>query len=46
MTSRAQDSRTEELKYWQDTIKLIQDRRRLVDEYKELLGTKKRLETT
>ncbi len=44
MTSRAKDSRTEELKYWQDTIKLILDRRKLVDEYKELLAARKRLE--
>ena len=44
LTSRAKDSRSEELKYWQDTIKLILDRRKLVDEYKELLAAKKRLE--
>jgi hypothetical protein len=44
LTSRAKDSRSEELKYWQDTIKLIMDRRKLVDEYKELLAAKKRLE--
>jgi hypothetical protein len=43
ITSRAKDSRAEELKYWQDTIKLIMDRRKLVDEYKELLAAKKRL---
>jgi len=43
ITSRAQDSRKEELKYWQDVIKLVMDRRRLVDEYKELLAAKKRL---
>lgn len=46
LTSRAKDHRTEELKYWQDVIKLIQDRRQLVDEYKELLAAKKRLEQT
>ena len=44
LTSRAKDGRTEELKYWQDVIKLILDRRKLVDEYKELLAAKKRLE--
>jgi len=44
LTSRAKDSRTEELKYWQDTIKLILDRRKLVDEYEELLAAQKRLE--
>ena len=44
LTSRAKDSRTEELKYWQDVIKLVMDRRKLVDEYKELLAAKKRLE--
>jgi len=43
ITSRAKESRTEELKYWQDTIKLIMDRRKLVDEYKELLAAQKRL---
>ncbi len=43
ITSRAKDSRAEELKYWQDAIKLIMDRRKLVDEYKELLAAKKRL---
>ena len=37
LTSRAKDSRSEELKYWQDVIKLVMDRRKLVDEYKELL---------
>ena len=44
LTSRAKDSRAEELKYWQDVIKLVMDRRKLVDEYKELLAAKKRLE--
>ena len=44
LTSRAKDSRTEELKYWEDVVKLIMDRRKLVDEYKELLAAKKRLE--
>ncbi len=44
LTSRAKDGRTEELKYWQDVIKLVMDRRKLVDEYKELLAAKKRLE--
>lgn len=44
LTSRAKDSRTEELKYWQDVIKLVIDRRKLVDEYNELLAAKKRLE--
>ena len=44
LTSRAKDSRTEELKYWQDVIKLVMDRRKLVDEYNELLAAKKRLE--
>jgi hypothetical protein len=46
LTSRAKDSRAEELKYWQDVVKLIMDRRKLVDEYKELLAAKKRLEAT
>ena len=31
LTSRAKDSRSEELKYWQDVIKLVMDRRKLVD---------------
>ena len=44
LTSRAKDSRTEELKYWQDVVKLIIDRRKLVDEYKELLAARRRLE--
>ena len=44
LTSRAKDSRSEELKYWQDVINLVMDRRKLVDEYKELLAAKKRLE--
>ena len=43
LTSRSKDSRTEELKYWQDVINLIIDRRKLVDEYKELLAARKRL---
>lgn len=43
LTSRSKDSRTEELKYWQDVINLIINRRKLVDEYKELLAARKRL---
>ena len=43
LTSRSKDSRTEELKYWQDVINLVMDRRKLVDELKELLAARKRL---
>jgi len=42
-TSRQKDIRSEELKYWQDVIGLLKEKRKFLDEYKSLLGTKKRL---
>jgi len=43
LTSRQKDIRTEELKYWQDVITLLKEKRKFLDEYKSLLSTKKRL---
>jgi len=44
LTSRAKESRTEELKYWENGVNLAKERRKFLDEYKELLAAKKRLE--
>ena len=44
LASRSKDKRSEELKFWQDVAGLVQQRRKLVDEYKALLSTRKRLE--
>jgi len=43
LTSRRKDQRTEELKYWEDVIGLLKEKRKFLDEYKALLGTKRRL---
>ncbi|KPL07041.1 hypothetical protein AMJ85_09735 [candidate division BRC1 bacterium SM23_51] len=43
LTSRQKDIRTEELKYWQDVVGLLKEKRKFLDEYKSLLSTKKRL---
>ena len=43
LTSRKKDKRSEELKYWEDVTGLVKDKRKLLDEYKALLGTKRRL---
>jgi len=43
LTSRQKDIRAEELKYWQDVITLLKEKRKFLDEYKSLLSTKKRL---
>jgi len=43
LTSRAKESRSEELKYWENGINLAKERRKFVDELKELLAAKKRL---
>ena len=43
LTSRQKDIRTEELKYWQDVLAILKDKRKFLDEYKALLSTKKRL---
>jgi hypothetical protein len=44
LTSRQKDIRTEELKYWQDVITLLKEKRKFLDEYKSLLSTRRRLE--
>lgn len=44
LTSRAKESRTEQLKYWENGVNLAKERRKFLDEYKELLAAKKRLE--
>ena len=43
ITSRAHDHRGEQLKYWQDTVNLAQERRKFLDEYKALMGMRRRL---
>ena len=43
LTSRAKESRTEQLKYWENGVNLAKERRKFMDEYKELLAAKKRL---
>jgi hypothetical protein len=43
LTSRKKDIRSEELKYWQDVITLLKEKRKFLDEYKSLLSTRKRL---
>jgi len=44
LTSRAKEGRSEELKYWENGVNLAKERRKFVDELKELLAAKKRLE--
>ena len=43
LTSRAKERRTENLKYWENGVNLAKERRKLLDEYKALLATKRRL---
>ena len=43
LTSRKKEIRSEELKYWQDVIGVLKEKRKFLDEYKSLLSTKKRL---
>lgn len=43
LTSRQKEIRGEELKYWQDVLAILKDKRKFLDEYKALLSTKKRL---
>ena len=44
LTSRAKESRAERLKYWENGVNLAKERRKFLDELKELLAAKKRLE--
>ncbi len=44
LTSRAKERRSEQLKYWENGVNLAKERRKFLDEYKELLAAKKRLE--
>jgi len=44
LTSRAKEQRSEQLKYWENGVNLAKERRKFLDEYKELLAAKKRLE--
>jgi len=46
LTSRAKESRSEQLKYWENGVNLAKERRKFVDELKELLAAKKRLVQT
>jgi len=43
LTSRRKDIRSEELKYWQDVVNLLKEKRKFLDEHKSLLSTKRRL---
>ena len=43
LTSRAKESRAEQLKYWENGVNLAKERRKFLDEYKELLAARKRL---
>jgi hypothetical protein len=43
ITSRASDHRKEQLKYWENGVNLAKERRKFFDEYKALLGTRRRL---
>ena len=43
LTSRAKESRAEQLKYWENGVNLAKEKRRFLDEYKELLAARKRL---
>lgn len=43
LTSRAKESRSEELKYWENGVNLAKERRKFLDEYKGLLAAKKML---
>ena len=44
LTSRAKECRSEQLKYWENGVNLAKERRKFVDELKELLAAKRRLE--
>jgi len=46
LTSRAKEHRGEQLKYWENGVNLAKERRKFLDEYKELLAAKKRLVQT
>ena len=43
LTSRAKEVRTEELKYGQDVIGLLKEKRKFLDEFKSLQSTARRL---
>jgi hypothetical protein len=43
LTSRAKESRSEQLKYWENGVNLAKERRKFLDELKELIAAKKRL---
>ena len=43
VTSRATDHRREQLKYWEDAVNLNKERRKFLDEYKALIGMRRRL---
>jgi len=43
LTSRAKESRTEQLKYWENNVNLAKERRKFLDEYKALVGMRRRL---
>lgn len=43
LTSRHKEIRTEELKYWQDVLAILKEKRKFLDQHKALLSAKKRL---
>jgi len=44
LTSRANDRRSEQLKYWENGVNLAKERRKFLDEHKALLATRRRLQ--
>jgi hypothetical protein len=43
LTSRAKERRSEQLKYWENGVNLAKERRKFLDEYKALVGMRRRL---
>lgn len=43
LTSRAKEQRAEQLKYWENGVNLAKERRKFLDEYKALVGMRRRL---
>ena len=43
LTSRAKEGRSEQLKYWENSVNLAKERRKFLDEYKALVAMRRRL---
>jgi len=46
LTSRAKERRSEQLKYWENGVNLTREKRKFLDELKELLAARRRLMQT